>query len=504
MNEPSTLVTAAVSWPWILLDVGLHLALFLLVVFHCLKTRRESTSALLWIFVAWSFPVIGALLYAVFGINRVGLKAWRKQRADSAFLAARESREDEALPMAYWRAVHRATAAEPADPAAAEFNRTMNRLMPDHPLLGGNLLRPLVDGDEAYPAMRAAIRNARHHIHLQSFIIGHDALSREFLDLLADKARGGVAVRVLYDQFGSTGAVLARAFARYTGIPRLRFHGWTQANMFKRQFQVNLRNHRKILVVDGEEAFFGGINIRGENVSQAGRPAIRDYHTAARGPIVQELQYSFLRDWYFATEEDPEILLQQAHFPRVAAVGSALARLVNSGPTPDEMENVADVFFECLVSARKQLLVVTPYFVPPQDILRAFRAAASRGVDVRLLAPKINNHLYAGLAGKALYEELLLAGVRIFERPPPFMHAKALIMDDKLALVGSANLDVRSLRLNYETNLLVFDDAYVNALKRIVLADFTQGKELNLAAWQRRPASRRLLENFCHLLMPVL
>jgi len=257
-------------------------------------------------------------------------------------------------------------------------------------------------------------------------------------------------------------------------------------------------------VLDGQSAFFGGINLHVENITQSGQPPIRDYHFAVQGPIVQELQYSFLRDWYFMTDEDPESLLQQAYFPHVPAAGSALARVVNSGPTPDEMENIADVLFECLVSARRQLLVVTPYFVPPQDILHAFRAAASRGVDVRLVVPKYNNHFYAGLAGKALYEEMLVAGVRIFERQPPFMHAKALLLDDSLALIGSANLDVRSLRLNYETNLLVFDTDSVNALKRIVLDDIAQSDELSLRDWQTRPVAHRLLENFCHLLMPIL
>ncbi len=504
MTDPHTVLTAAVSWHWILLDLGVHVTLFLLVTFHCLKTRRESTAALLWIFVAWSFPVLGALLYAIFGINHVPRKAWHKQRADSEFLAERQSREDEALPMAYWRAVHKSLATEPEDPEAREINGIMDRLLPNHPLLGGNHMRPLVDGDEAYPLMLDAIRQARHHVHLQSFIIRNDTSGRKFFDLLAQKARDGVTVRVLYDRFGSTGAVISRLFSRYDRIPNLHICGWTQANMFKRQFQVNLRNHRKILVVDGQEAFFGGINLHDENITCSGHPPIRDYHTAVQGPIVQELQYSFLRDWYFMTDEDPEILLQKAHFPKVATMGTAQARLVNSGPTPDEMENIADVLFECLISAQKQLLVVTPYFVPPQDILHAFRAAASRGVDVRLVVPKQNNHLYAGLAGKALYEEMLTAGVRIFERQPPFMHAKALVMDDKLALVGSANLDVRSLRLNYETNLLVFDNGFVNALKRIVLSDIAQSDELTLADWQTRPVARRLLENFCHLLMPVL
>ncbi|MFH1477893.1 MAG: cardiolipin synthase [Verrucomicrobiota bacterium] len=506
MNESfSNLLAAEPPWFWIGVDAILHVAVFLLVVYSCLKTRRESTSALLWIFVAWSFPLVGPFLYLIFGINRVPRKAWHKQMADNEFLSERMSREDESLPLVYWRAVHESLAAEPADPAAQSLNNTLNSILSDYPLLGGNAIEPLVDGDAVYPKMLDAIRHAQHHVHLQTFIVGNDAISREFLDLLAEKARQGVAVRFMFDSFGSTGAVFSPLFLRYRHVPNMQIVGWTQANLLKRLVQFNLRNHRKIMVVDGEMAFMGGINLRQENLSRPGNcRAIRDYHVAVRGPIVQELQYSFLRDWYFMTDDDPAVLLQQAHFPHLPAVGPAMVRAANSGPTPDGMEVIARVFFECLVAARRQLFMVTPYFVPPRDILQALCSAARRGVDVRLVVPQKNNHLYAGLAGQSLYEDVLKAGGRIFERHDPFMHAKALIVDDMLAMVGSANLDVRSLRLNYESNLIVFDPGYINALKKIVLNEQSQSDELDLDTWQERPASHRLLENACYLLMPML
>jgi len=157
-----------------------------------------------------------------------------------------------------------------------------------------------------------------------------------------------------------------------------------------------------------------------------------------------------------------------------------------------------------VVTARKSILAVTPYFVPTADLLRALRIAASRGVDVRLLVPRENNHRYAGLAGRALYGELLTAGVRVFERDPPFMHAKALIIDDLAAIVGTANLDVRSLRLNYETNIVVYDVGFVDRLKRVIVEDLAASQELELNTWQDRPLPQQLLENFCSLLTPVL
>ena len=498
------LLAAEPPWLWIGVEAILHITVFLLVVYSCLHTRREATSALLWIFVAWSFPLIGPLLYLFFGINRVPRKAWHKQQADNEFLTERLSRERESLPLVYWRAVHESLAAEPTDPAAQSLNNTLSPILSDYPLLSGNAIEPLVDGDDAYPRMLDAIRHAQHHVHLQTFIVWNDAIGREFLDLLAEKARQGVSVRFMFDSFGSMGAVLSPLFLRYRHVPNMQIVGWTQANLLKRLVQFNLRNHRKIMVVDGERAFMGGINLRQENLSRPGAPAIRDYHVAVRGPIVQELQYSFLRDWYFMTDDDPAVLLQQAHFPHLPAVGPAMVRVANSGPTPDGMEVIAQAFFECLVAARRQLFVVTPYFVPTHDILQALCSAARRGVDVRLIVPQTNNHLYAGLAGRSLYEDVLKAGGRIYQRHAPFMHAKALIVDDTLAMVGSANLDVRSLRLNYESNLIVYDPGYISALKQIVLNDQAHSNELDLATWQTRPTSHRLLENACYLLMPML
>jgi len=495
---------AATTLSWLPADIALHLGLFLLVCYSCLKTRREAASTLLWIFVAWSFPVIGPLLYLFFGINRVPRKALRKHQTDRKLQAERQARGDVSLPASFLHSARESLSVNLETENKLYLNRTFDRIIPETPLLAGNSIIPLVDGAQAYPAMLKAISNARHHIHLQTFIIGNDKVGREFMDALAAKAEAGVKVRFLFDRFGSTAAVLGGLLDRYRQQKNMQINGWTQANLLKRQFQINLRNHRKIMVIDGTAAFIGGINLRNDNMAEPRAPAIRDYHFMIQGPVVQELQYSFLSDWYFITEESPRTLLQAGHFPRQSSTGSALARVVNSGPTPDEMEAIAKVFFECINWARRELLVVTPYFVPSPDILQSFKSAARRGVDVRLLFPKKNNHIYTGLAGKALYEELMASGVRIFERKPPFMHAKAMIADNKVALVGSANLDMRSLRLNYESNLLVFDDEFIRRLRAVVLDDFADSNEIDPIVWRRRALGRKMLENLFYLMMPVL
>lgn len=483
---------------------ALHVATFLLVTFHALRRRKEASSTILWIFVAWSFPAVGPLLYLSFGVDRVPYKAFRKRITDQRLVQERKAREDEELPLAYWRTVHESGTAEPSSALARELNRSLRSVLPDHPLLGGNSISPLVDGDEAFPAMMDAIASAKHHIHIQSFIIGRDATGREFMEALRRKAEAGVVVRLMFDRFGSTHAFLSGMFARYRRTPNFRIAGWTQANPLKRQFQINLRNHRKVMIVDGTRAFTGGINIHDRSRTFDGIPSIRDYHFALSGPVVQELQFTFMRDWYFTTDENPGNLLQEVYFPPIRPAGNALVRMVNDGPDMEGREPISDTFFLALGLARRQILAVTPYFVPPNDILQAFRAAALRGVDVRLVVPLHNNHFYAGLAGCALYDELLYAGVRIYERRPPFMHAKALIVDDEIAFVGTANLDFRSLRLNYETNLLVFDNPFLGQLKRIVLEDIAMSSELTLQSWRARPQWRKVTENLAFLMTPIL
>ncbi len=489
---------------WVATGSLLHLLAFLLVCLHCLQHRREeAASTLLWIFLAWSFPVFGPLLYVTLGVDRLTPRGAFKNSQNVRFRDERKARED-ALPLAYWHAVHadniKAALAGSADIA---LNHAMDTLAPDYPLLAGNHITPLVTGDEAFPAMLELIDQARHHIHLQSFIIRNDRTARTLFDRLAGKAREGVTVRVIFDRFGSTQAVLTGFFRRYRRVPHMTIQGWTQVNPLKRRFQMNLRNHRKVLVVDGRCACFGGINISAANVTRHSRPPIRDYHFRVGGPVVQQLQYAFLQDWFFMSGEAVDNLLHESCFPSIAHEGTVPARVINSGPS-SHLQTMADVFFMAIGRACSQILIVTPYFVPTPDLLRALRCAALRGVEVRLILPKKNNHFYAGWASHALYEGLLDAGVRIFHRQPPFLHAKAMLIDGQTAITGTANWDVRSLRLNYETGMVLCDEPFGNLLKQIILEDEALSDEITLPGWHRRPAWHRLIENACSLLAPVL
>lgn len=485
---------------------AIHILAALLVCAHCLYWRREPTSSLLWMFLAWTLPGIGVILYITIGIYRIPKKAWNKACSDAAFNSEREIREQESEPLSYWKSLLEGMPAALSDPIGVTINRTLDGIDDAHPLVTGNNMKILRGGDGYYHDLRKDIEAAQHHIHIQSYIVANDATGRDLLNQLNAKANEGVQVRLLYDRFGSSHASLTGLFRRYRNIPNLEIEGFTQVNPIKRRFQINLRNHRKITVIDGKIGYTGGMNFLDEHVSRPEHPPIRDYHFRLTGPIVHELQYTFLSDWYYMTGEHPDRLLCEELFPATLnqpAENGHNMRLLNGGPTADA-EPMLDLYLTALTAAKKRILAATPYFVPPPELLRALRVAALRGVDVRLVTPEWSNHVTVTMAARAIYNDLLLAGVRIFESPPPLLHSKAMVLDDTVAIVGSANLDNRSLRLNYETNLVVFNEHLVSELAADLVSEFQEAKEVTLPAWNRRPHLNRIAENFCYLLSPAL
>lgn len=405
--------------------------------------------------------------------------------------------------MAYWRSLCEARACRP--PSAAErFDAALDRITPNHALLSGNAVRLLEDGTEAFPAMLDAIRASRHHIHIMSYIIGADDVGREMLDACAERARAGVKVRVMYDAFGSMPARLRRFFPRYARVPNMRIVKFSLANIFKQQVQINLRNHRKCLVVDGRVAFTGGVNLHAGHIgSNGGEQPIRDYHFEITGPLASELQYTFLRDWFRMTEENPEELLSAAYFVSQSPAGNVAARLVNCGPTSMD-HSVEEVFFNAIIEAHKSVSIITPYCVLTEPLLYAIRMAAMRGAHIRLILPARNNHVSVYYASRGQYAELLEAGVRIFERRGALLHAKAMVVDEYFSVFGSANMDVRSLRLNFETVVVSYDPELTNRLLLEMGKDLAASTEILLPDWSRRRRLDRLLENIFAIATPIL
>jgi cardiolipin synthase len=482
-----------------LLGIG-HVVLGVALTFDVLMTKHRPVSAVLWLGLVWAIPYGGALAYLSFGIDRVRRGASEREAA-KLMVAQRAAMHPtfERLAVDY---VHRVASAATRYPADHIFRATDPAVRPNRVFLG-NRAQLLVDGDEFYPSLRAAIAEAKSSVHLQTFIFGRDPIGREFLELLSEKARAGVECRLLYDRFGSTWAYLSKLFAAASAAG-VQVWSITQANPLKGRFQINLRNHRKIAVIDGKIGFVGGINIHKENASTyTGGHPIHDYHARVEGPVVSDLQFQFVEDWHFASQRPPDELLEPDYFPALESVGDALAQVIPGGPDL-KGHGLADAIFSVIVAAEKSISIVTPYFVPDEPITQALRYAAMRGVDVKLIVPKHSNHWYTGFAARSLYTPLLKAGVRIFERRPPFMHAKAVVVDEVYSMIGSANLDYRSLHLNFETNLEVSDNDFVKRLSQQVESEIAHSDEVPLEKHQARSLPRRLTENFCYLVQPML
>lgn len=478
-----------------LLTIG-HIALAFVLSLHILLHKHRPVSAVLWLAAVWAVPVAGALAYGAFGVDRI-----RRHASERAIVQRALYHGPSRLLAAEWAG---STGEDPlADHPAEHIFRATDPAVAAHRVLPGNRAQLLVDGDGFYSALFDALERAESSINLQTYIFAIDRTGKRLRELLIRKAAEGVQVRVLYDRFGSTFAHATGFFrsARKSGV---HVGSISQANPLKGRFQINLRNHRKVVVIDGRCGFLGGMNFDDRNVSTPGRIGPdRDYQVCLEGPAVMDLQDVFVADWYFATREDPETFRSDAFYPSLAPVGDGLAQVVPGAPERGG-RGLAHAYFAALVSARESVDIVTAYFVPDETILEALRYVAFRGVRVRLVLPAKSNHWYTSYAARSLYEPLLQAGVRIFERAPPFMHAKALVVDGVYAMLGSANLDYRSLQLNYELNVEIADPPFLARLVEQVESEIGASREVTLARHAARPVVRRLTENLCFLFQPML
>lgn len=424
-------------------------ALALLTAGHALLHKNDSRAALGWVAVCVMVPVLGPLLYILFGISRVNSRASLLMRRAAAkvlggladlhggFLSDRPfgSVPHETLPQELRRL---------AAPGCTVTRRAVS---------GGNSIVPLHNGEQAYPAMLEAIRSARSRVYLATFIFGRDAVGAEFAAALSAAARRGVDVRLLVDGVGSFPLLFPWPAACWkemirSGVKVARF---LPPTLVPPQLSVNLRTHRKVLVCDGE-AFTGGMNISEHHLAAAQRPdRVQDLHFCCRGPIALQLLVAFLMDWDFVTGN-----AAQTPLVRPSTCGDSFCRLLVDGPG-SQRDPIADLFCGMISSAQHSVRIMSPYFLPPPALAGALTSAVLRGVNVDVILPGLNNHRLVDWAMQHMVPQLVEQGVNVYRQPPPFAHTKLLLIDGVYTLLGSANLDPRSLDLNFELVMEVFD-----------------------------------------------
>jgi len=487
LYELHRLVPLAVHIVWLCLEAA-GLALVPLV----LVRRKEPSSTIAWILTLLFLPAVGAILFLLFGRDRIRWPAKRKRELD-AIVRAQVAASREEPPDA--DGVARIPVTDPLERALFRIGQRLTHLR----ATSGNAVDVLTEGDATYEALGAAIDGARHHVHAQYYLIRDDATGAWFRDRLCAAARRGVCVRLLMDGYGCF--ALGPGWRRPLRKAGVRVGDFLPMRSVLLQ-PINLRNHRKIVVVDGETAFTGGFNIGDEyRGHMKGVGGWRDVHLRIRGPAAAELQRVFFQDWAFATGEpiDPG-----QYFPKhTPARGDATIAVVTSGPDT-RTEAIHRLFFGAIVGAEREVLVTTPYFVPTESLLVAMELAAMRGVELDLLLPGHSNHGVTFHAGRSVYGPLLDAGVRLLEYGPGIVHAKTLVADGRVALVGSANMDLRSFRLNFEVHTLVHDSTTAAALRQAFLGYLADSRRVEAAAWHARRWTLRVKEGAARLVSPLL
>lgn len=459
-----------------ILATALHLAGIALGI-HALSRRHSPQGTIAWMLGLFLLPAVVVPLYLLLGVARI--------RRHTSARKTRRNIEQYLKQHNAWNA------------PASKLSRTLTRSTGYAPC-SGNAVRILRDGNDTYRDMLQAIQQAKDFILLEFFIIRNDRVGAILRQSLEERAKAGVRVYVIYDEVGShklpAGYLrsLKRAGVRVSSFNGRRF--WLSSML-----RINYRNHRKLVVIDGEYAYLGSLNIGLEYTQTAQRPYWRDTFVNLQGPIVAQCMLSFLDDWQRATGE--ALSLKQ---PQSSSPGTTHCQLIPSGPDDAPVNPWQLFLLESAAQAQERIWLASPYFVPSEAVKEALCAAAMRGIDVRILIPRRGDNKAAQLALFTYVPDMLACGVRLLAYEPGFLHEKVCVVDSSHCSIGTANLDERSLRLNFELTLLMEDPAATARVATMLEEDMAQAGSITPAAWYKAPIPLRLLANCCRLLSPAL
>ncbi len=453
------------------------------VVMIILFENRNPLKSIAWIFVLIFLPVAGLVFYLFFG------RDFRKMR-----LISRKSLKR----LNSFNSDEMTTGGIPPSEPKPDNVVKLNKKLGLSRVFQGNKVEVLTTGEAFFKSMFDAIKEAKSFIHLQFYIIDRGGIGDELINLLIEKVKEGVTVRVIYDDVGSWD--LKRKdikFLRDNGITALPF---LEVKFRALADKINYRNHRKIVIVDGVLGYIGGMNVADRYVEGLKWGIWRDTQLKVEGPAVHALQTAFSIDWYFCTKR---LLKDPIYYPRVPAQGDVAMQIVTSGPV-GEWRNIMLAIFSVINSAKKYVYIQTPYFLPPQSFLLAIQTAALSNVDVRLMLPARSDSKIVHIGSCSFIEDILKAGVKVYLYTPGFLHSKMVVADDKVCTIGSANMDFRSFEHNFESNAFIYNKDIAIQTRRIFLEDQRKCRRLTLRKWRNRPFSQKALESVVRLFSPLL
>jgi cardiolipin synthase len=451
----------------------------ILLAIHAVMQPRSSQGAIAWFIALIALPVVSIPFYAVFGRTRF-LGYTEAMREAAASVGDR---------LSAWFVQINALAAKPGP--ELEAIEALTKSLTDIPFLGANHVELLVDGAATYDNMISAIESAQAYVLVQFYIVRDDIIGRRLRDALVAKAHGGVQTFFLYDEIGCIN--LPAAYLDVMSTEGVEVSGFKTTKGRSNRFQINFRNHRKLLVVDGATGFIGGNNLGEEYL------VCRDTHLRIDGPAAQHIQLSFLKDWYWATGRI--IPVSSQILP--SDISDQAVAIVNTGPA-DSAASCSILFSSLISQARSRLWITSPYFVPDDAIVVALQAAALRGVDVRIILPDRADQVFVELASCTYYDDMLNNGVSLYRYRDHFMHQKVVLVDDSVAGIGTVNLDNRSLYLNFEATALIADQDFIKQVEAMLKTDLEHSSPIEKNYFGNRPLPFRVVSQIARLASPLL
>ncbi|RNC28055.1 MAG: Major cardiolipin synthase ClsA [Candidatus Dichloromethanomonas elyunquensis] len=454
--------------------------------------RRNPTSTLAWILVLFLLPAAGAFFYILLSQNLTRKKMFQLRADEHQYYASLLSKEIEDL---------RTGKLTFNDPVIANYKDLihLHQIQSKALFSQDNKVDVFIDGTEKFKELFKCIINAKEHVHILYFIVKRDSLGKQLITILTEKAREGVEVRLLVDALGNrlhsgdleplvqAGGKVVKFFPSFLSYINL---------------QLNYRNHRKLVIIDGKIGFLGGFNVGNEYIGlKKSMGYWRDTHLKIKGTAVHDMQTRFLLDWRTASGE--EILEFPKYYSKPDCTGNSGIQIVSSGPDSPQ-EEIKQGYIKMINSAKSKIYIQTPYFIPDESIQEALKIAALSGVDVRIMIPNRPDHIFVYWATSSFIGDLLHAGIRAFTYDHGFLHSKSIVVDEKISSVGTANFDIRSFKLNFEVNAFIYDLNISKKLHEAFLKDLEYSAEITLERYNNRSNIIKFKESISRLLTPVL
>ncbi|HEY4322532.1 MAG TPA: cardiolipin synthase [Mucilaginibacter sp.] len=479
---------------WILLGSIAYTCLIIFVCFRILYDINSTSKTFAYLLVVVFLPVIGMFIYFTVGANYRKDKLYSKKivRNNALLAEIRDKIYNESKKT--WEA---------GEQEVKNHKKLARMLLNDNsPLTGNNEVKLLLNGENKFPEVLQALKNAQHHIHIQYYIFENDNIGNQIKDILIQKAAKGVKVRFIYDDFGSRS--IRKKFADELNEAGVETYPFYKILFIALSNRTNYRNHRKIIVIDGCTGFVGGINVSDKYINGIDKKQLywRDTHVMITGPGAYYLQYLFICDWNFCCGKN--LKLQDDFFCSTKSKdGNAIVQIAASGPDSDT-PTIMFSLMETIGMAQNEILITSPYFIPGESILDALSVAALSGVKIKLLVPDKSDSALINAAARSYYGEMLDAGAEIYLYKKGFVHAKTLVADGQLAIIGTANMDNRSFELNFEVNSMIYDTKIAIQLRDAFFEDIKDAVKINPNTWRKRSLFKQLPEKLCRLLSPLL